>query len=406
MGLSPFIFESRANWRAALMFILLFVNIGGSASAEPFIPKTDDTVIEQLPGAHDRAARAARGLRGLLARAPNQIDLALRVARDEITLGRAEGDPRHYGRAEAALAPWLKLPDPPGPVLLIRATLLQNRHDFGAALADLDRLTAAEPTNAQAFLIRATVRQVEAHYDGAASDCRALEPLAPPAVASVCLASIDAVRGRGDAALATLHRATASFIADNEPDLALWSLTLTGESAARLGRTAESEDAFRHAVALGRRDVYLLGAYADFLLDQDRPAEVVTLLKGEVRVDPLLLRLAIAERASGGSQADTHVADLAQRFDTARRRGDTIHRREEARFQLALMHDPAAALTLAIANWSVQCEPADARILLEAANAAHQPSAAAPVLAWSRATGIEDTRIAALTARLSLQARN
>ncbi len=381
-------------WLSFALFLI------GSASAEPFIPANDDTVIEHLPGAGDRAARTARGLRRLLAGAPTQIDLALRVAHDELALGRAEGDPRYYGRAEAALAPWLHLPDPPLPVLLVRATLLQNRHDFDGALADLDRLIAQDPKNAQALLVRATVRQVRGDYGAAAADCGALDQLAQPEVVAVCLASVDGATGHGDRALVALRVACAGLIQDNEPDLALWGLTVTGEIAARLGRASDAESAFRRALTLGRRDVYLLGAYADFLLDQNRPAEVIALLKDETRVDPLLLRLALAERAQGDPAADAHVADLAARFDTARRRGDTIHRREEARFELDLRRRPDVALSLAQANWQVQRETADARVLLDAAEAARRPDAAIPLLGWVRSSHIEDTRIAPQIARL------
>jgi tetratricopeptide (TPR) repeat protein len=285
-------------------------------------------------------------------------------------------------------------------VLLLRATLLQNRHDFDGALADLDRLIATDPGNAQALLVRATVRQVRGEYAEAASDCRLLEPLAQTAVAAICHASVDGLTGHGDAALTVLEQADATLTQDNEPDLALWGLTLTGEIAQRLGRSAQSEAAFHRALALGQRDVYLLGAYADFLLEQGRPAEVVTLLKDETRVDPLLLRLAIAERRTDQPLADAHIADLAARFDTARRRGDTIHRREEARFTLSLLQHPQDALTLAEANWTVQREPADARVLLEAALAAQQPRTAAPVLAWYRANHLEDAGTAGLIARL------
>ncbi|MBK6790170.1 MAG: hypothetical protein IPG77_21810, partial [Betaproteobacteria bacterium] len=40
-----------------------------------------------------------------------------------------------------------------------------------------------------------------------------------------------------------------------------------------------AEAAFRDALALAVPDVYLQAAYADFLLDRGRPAEVLTLLQ-------------------------------------------------------------------------------------------------------------------------------
>jgi hypothetical protein len=65
-----------------------------------------------------------------------------------------------------------------------------------------------------------------------------------------------------------------------------------------------------------------------------------------------------------------------------------------------LLHQPARAVALARANWDVQREPADARILLEAALAAGQPDEAAPVLDWLRTNHVQDVRLRALAARL------
>jgi hypothetical protein len=67
---------------------------------------------------------------------------------------------------------------------------------------------------------------------------------------------------------------------------------------------------------------------------------------------------------------DADRAELAARFDATRRRGDTVHRREEARYALEVENDPARALGLARANFAVQKEPADARLLADAARAA------------------------------------
>ena len=64
----------------------------------------------------------------------------------------------------------------------------------------------------------------------------------------------------------------------------------------------------------------------------------------------------------------------------------------------------SAALPLARADFALQKEPADARILLEAALAARQPASARPVLDWMAASGIESVVLRQLAARLeSLQ---
>jgi hypothetical protein len=91
---------------------------------------------------------------------------------------------------------------------------------------------------------------------------------------------------------------------------------------------------------------------------------------------------------------------LQERFAAARLRGDSVHRREEARFVLHLLGDAPAALALARENWAVQREPSDARILLEAAAAAGVPGAARPVLRFLARTGLEDVGLVQIVTRL------
>ena len=153
-------------------------------------------------------------------------------------------------------------------------------------------------------------------------------------------------------------------------------------------------------MALGITDGYLLAAYADFLLDRGRPAEVLVLLKDKERSDLLLLRLALAAKAAGAPGLAAWSSDLAARFDAARLRGDTVHQKEESRFALGLKGDKARALTLARENYAVQRECADARILLEAALAAGQPQAAEPVLKWMAESQVESVVLRGLAARL------
>jgi hypothetical protein len=78
-----------------------------------------------------------------------------------------------------------------------------------------------------------------------------------------------------------------------------------------------------------------------------------------------------------------------------------VHLREEARFTLHLLDRPGEALELARRNWATQREPADARILLEAAVAASNPAAAQPVLDWLGRIGLEHVGIQALVDRLA-----
>jgi len=357
-------------------------------------------VLERVPGARDASSRALRDLNAVLTQNRRDIGLAEKVARLDIEQARKLGDPRFLGRAEAALAPWPLAPDTPAPVLLLRAVILQSNHDFDGSVAALQRVVSAEPSSGQAWLTLAAVHQAQAEYKAGLRDCGQIASLTLGLAPDICTASIMSLTGHAPLAL----RAITISVAQNadevraDPSLGVWAETAAAEIAERLGDSS-TEQRYRDALAIDGSDPYLLGAWSDWLLDQNRPREVMALLRDRTRVDPLLLRLALAEQATGSSQAAGHIGDLAERFEASRLRGETVHRREEARFALDLQHQPARALDLARANWDVQREPADARILLEAANAAGRPEAADPVRAWLHDNGVEDARLSALAAR-------
>ena len=388
---------SRQHVVSALAALLL--TIASAARAEPFLPTDDSLVIERLPTPAGGTQRELRALREELTRNPDDLAAAIRLARRYIEIGRADFDPRYNGRAQAVLQPWWNLDPPPTAVLLLRATLRQNRHEFEPALTDLSAVLAADPRNPQALLTQAVILQVVGRHDDARRSCARLTLLTTPLIAAACLADVASVSGQAARAYALLRRAL-----DAAPDAAaevrLWALTALAEIAVRAGDPTAAEQDFRAALALGIKDAYLLGAYADFLLDRGRAAEARDLLAGETRADPLLLRLALAEQALGAPALSAHVAALNARFAASRMRGDTVHLREEARFALHLLSDPVTALQLATENWRVQREPWDARLVLEAALAADAPSAAVDVLHWLEATGLEDPHIARLVRRV------
>jgi hypothetical protein len=375
------------------------------AAAAPFRPSDDAQVLERLPSAGSKTARELRELHAELARSPHNLSLALRVARRDIELARGEGDPRYNGYAEAALGPWLNIPDPPIEVIVLRATLRQARHDFSAALTDLSRALSGDPRNAQAWLTRAVILQVQGDYTKALGTCLSLARFAETLVTAICLDGVSGLSGRAVASYDDLQQMLDHAPAVENGEIRLWALTVLAEAAARFGDSGAAERHSKEALALGIRDVYLLGAYADFLLDRNRPQEVRSLLGKEVRIDPLLLRLALAEQSLGSPELAGHIADLAERFAEARMRGDTVHQREEARFNLYLLKQPREALRLAQANWAVQREPWDARLLLETALAADEPSAARPALDWLAISHLEDRHLSELAAQFEQAVR-
>jgi tetratricopeptide (TPR) repeat protein len=376
----------------------LIAGASATASAAPFIPESDSQVLERFPFApSDPVLRRLRALNGQLTRAPNDLPLAVIVAQGYSELGRVTGDPRYAGYAQAALTPWWGLERAPQEVLVLRAALRQRMHQFDLALADLATVVNVNPRNVEARLMRATVEQVQGAYSEAREECRALQDLTEKLVWTACLANVNGASGRLLESYEQL-RAVFSRYPIAEPKLGSWVLTSLAEMATRAGMMSEAEAHFRAALTIAPADYYLLGAYADYLLDNGRPQEVVALLRDKTAADPLLLRYALALRAQDSNDLAVHVQQLNDRFAASRLRGDRVHLREEARFTLSLLNAPAAALKLAQENWQVQKEPADVRILLQAALAAHDTAAVDLMKDWLRDSRLEDVQLQPMTA--------
>jgi hypothetical protein len=385
-----------------LGFVLILALAPGAAGAAPYTPKSDSDVLERLPFKASAAeGRELRQLRRAAAENPQDMQRALALARRYFDLASAEGDPRYVGYAEAVIRPWSTTAEPPVEILFMRALLHQYRHEFDAALADLARAGERDPGNVKIWSWRSAILLVQADYAGARAACDKLAGVASALLTATCTMAVDGLTGKSGPAYAELSQALARR-PDADPELKLWIETRLAEMALRQGKDELAERHFKAGLALGVTDGFILAAYADFLLDHQRPAEIVPMLKDWERSDILLLRLALAERAAKLPGAAAHVAMLKDRFDASAMRGDKLHQQEEARFHLYLQDDAPGALRLAAENYRLQREPRDARILLEAALAAKQYAAAQPALDWLRASGYEDP----LYARLAQQLRD
>jgi Tfp pilus assembly protein PilF len=256
-------------------------------------------------------------------------------------------------------------------------------------------LLAVRAGDGQALLTRATILTVLGRYADAQRDCAKLVRLASGLVTTTCLAGASSLNGDAAGAYRGLVQALAR--AGDTAGTRAWALTLAAEIAARRGEAGAADIHFREALALDPRDAYLVAAYADFLLGQARAREAASLLADSAKNDALLLRLALAERSLPDKRSEfaDHRRELADRFAAARRRGDTVHLREEARFRLDVENDIPAALILAKANWNVQREPADLRILAAAARASGENDARRTVTDWLASTRLEDVAVVA-----------
>lgn len=377
---------------AALPIRLLF--------SAPYQPDHDAQVLERLPATTGSESRELHRLRQQLAVAsPDQTGLAADLAERYLARGKAEADPRYYGYAEGLLKSWWQTPEPPPKILLLRALIKQHQHDFTGALGDLDKLLQREPDNSQGWLTRAVILVVQARYSDAILSCARLIDLDDTLPAGTCLAQANSLIGQAqksyDFLLDALTRSSGASAEQRQ-----WALTVLADIASRLGRPEAAEKHFSEAVGIDHPNVYLLGAYADFLLDHNQPQKVLSLLQDKSRIDALFLRLVLAKRQLATDDIPQATKDLEARFTASRMRGENLHQGDEARFLLHIANKPEEALRLAKANWQAQREPKDARILLEAAWAAHAAEAAKPVLDLLTVTGMENPKLRALAAKI------
>jgi tetratricopeptide (TPR) repeat protein len=359
----------------------------GVAIGGPYTASSDSLVLGSVPV----GARHAEVKSRLMAR--ERIDVALPLAQLYIRQARSTGDLRFLGYAEAMLGHWIGPATTSAEALVLHATVLQSRHEFSPALTVLHHALALKPDDAQAWLTVATVLRVLGRYDEARGACEEVSRRAEAPVAELCRQGLRALTGQLASAYAEVERISSREMPDAER---AWRDSELGEMAVRLGDDSAAEHWFRNGLHFSPDDLYIRAAYADLLLRDHRPREVLALLRGQESLEPLLLRIAIAQKALRDPGLQDSRARLSAAFAAEAQRGDGVHRREESRFLLEIQNDPGAALKAAAANWQVQREVEDVLVFLRAAEAAGVPQAAAPVREFVRAHATEDVRITAL----------
>jgi Tfp pilus assembly protein PilF len=369
----------------------------------PSLPRADEEVLQEVPPASDPNMRAIRVRRAELAAEPRDLARAERLARAYIDFGRELGDAHYAGYAEAVIAPWLAQTSPPATALILQATVLQFRHEFAAARTLLAQALKADPRDAQGWLTLATLDMVQGDYARAASDCREVGRSGGFALGTACQGHLQSYLGRAREA-----RALIAPLEGDAPELTpafkAWVQGLLAEACERLGDWTCAEAHHRKALGYAPNDNFVLVAYADFLLDRGRAREVLDLLASRTQSDTAFLRLALAHAALGAADTGRYTWIMAARFEALKQRGSEYYGREQARFALHLQHDPQGALTLAQRNWEVQREPWDARVFLQAADAANDARAAAPVIAFLRQSKLQDPVIEPLVRKLEARA--
>jgi hypothetical protein len=339
----------------------------------------DAEVVERLP---ERVGAA-----------PATPQAAATAARRWITLSRDMADPRYLGRAQAALAPWWGQPGAPAELLVLQATVEQARHEFTAARATLERALQANPAQVQGWLTLATLERVAARYPAAENACRNVARHGAAMYAAACTLETRSLQGQHDAARSGLTALAQQLGA--APAQRAWVLSLLAESEERAGRDDAAEAAYRRSLA-DVADGYTALAYADHLLRRGRASAVLDVLRGQPASDAVLLRRAYALRLLGDDAWRPVAAEVQERFAAIAQRGEGLdaHARERALMALWLDARPDVAWQAARTNLTLQKEPLDWWLALQASEQSRDTAAHRAVVQALAQTGLQDARLA------------
>ena len=381
----------RRRWLPAIGFVVAICGSPGGAHAAAYTPSNDSDVLASVPAGARHAELATRRM------ARERIDVALPLAQLYIKQARATGDLRFLGYADAMLEAWVGPGATSAQALVLHATVLQSRHEFSQALDVLHQALALRPDDPQAWLTSATVLRVLGRFDESMAACDEVARRAQEAITQLCRQGLYGLRGQLPSAYARIAQISSQDMPNEER---AWRDSELGEMAVRLGMDGAAEHWFQNGLRFSPDDFYIRAAYADLLLRNARPREALALLQGRESLEPLLLRIAIAQKMLHAPGLEQSRSRLGAAFAAETERGDSVHRREESRFLLEVEARPQPALRAALANWTAQHEVEDVLALLRAAYAADAPEAARPALEFVRTHGIQDVRIkAALDSR-------
>lgn len=364
----------------------------GAASAEPIAarhrPADANQVVLVLPS----------GMPRLAATVADDPDAVAAEAEAFLGLARATRDTRYYGRAEALVAPWAGRADAPPRLLVAAADLAQQRHDFIAARALLDRAIDRDARDPNARIRRANVALLLGEPAAARRDCLAALQAGASLPGTICLAS--ALTGPGSAARGQRLLAPLESAVSDSPDIAAWLLTTGADLALRDGNLAAAGAQLARAATFAPdSDEIRARLAAQRLAAGDAAGALAAAQHANPTASLLVMRIRAARAAGDAVQAAAARRDLDALLEVGRLRGATLHLREEGELALYVDRDAKRALDLARRNFERQKDTPDLRLFVDAAIAGGDRDALKELRAWLAATGFEDRVAASRIAR-------
>ncbi|WP_150911986.1 tetratricopeptide repeat protein [Marinobacter halotolerans] len=323
--------------------------------------------------------------------APTDPERLEDLVQAQVQRARSTGDPRFLGYAEGLLQQWQGKPT--ARLKVLQATIDQSNHRFDVArerLTDIIRNGDNGRQSLQARLMLANIHLVQGRYDAAADHCAQLRQQMPGLIAASCQAQTMARTGQPETAYQQLQELVTQTRHSGRTESA-WAEGTLGDIAAQLGDPA-AESHWRSVLAADPDDLYTRAQLAEWYLNQSALKQTLALTEGYESVDSLAVIRAIALKAAGNSDAERLARVIEERFQEAQWRGNLLHKRDFARFQLDVVGNSSAALKSAAANWQGQREPADTRLFLRAANAANADAKIQTLRTWLAENNQRDAR--------------
>ena len=283
-------------------------------------------------------------------------------ARDLLQAFRETGDDSYLDRAWQKLKPALAQ-QRNADILIDAALVAQARHHFALAMDFTKEALLIDSTNAQAYLLLASIALVQGNAELARDACKRLHNV-PVLVVITCQSRVAVAAGNIRNMREKLGRLLA--IADENwlrPEWLAWSFSVAGDLAYADGKTEEAIEHYTRSLAIAE-STQVRSALVDVLIERGDYVRAEREIEAGASALPLVIRrYIVAKRRHGDHALAAEVNATHNTFQLWIAEQDWLHAREMARFYIDVLEKPSLARRLAEINVSLQREREDLLLL-------------------------------------------
>lgn len=376
------------------LFLLIVIFIITLAINKNHITIAADSIPSLQAEASQRVLQAStQALETAWHQQPNNVEFATQLAEHYVKYAKQINRDLYLYLAKQTLENWWDQKTPPLAVLSLRAYLYQAGHQFSQAKADWQQLIQRQPNNLTARFSLALLQQIQGNYEAAIQSCQSLLTLQQLTLSTLCQSSVKSVNGYAQRSYKLLKVLSKNMPLDNV--WRQWTLATMAEIATRLGDMNTAEFHFKQVVNDASGDAYIKVRYADFLLQQQRPNDLLKQFPIPYEDQALLLRQVHAARLlNNQAQIEKYQSHLSQRLNLP----SQDLQQDDASLQAAILayyylnidQQPEQALYYANLNWETQKASEDLRLLLRTALLTNDTKTLKIIQQWREKTGLED----------------